>query len=101
MTHTHTHTITTILLLLFQGSNYQVFSRPLQNSSFAAVILNTHGFSEPRNISVELKQLGITTPAASARDLFAHKDLGQYNGTFHAMVDPDGVVMVKLTPITD
>jgi len=51
---------------------------------------------------VELKQLGITSAtAANARDLFAHKDLGQYNNTFHAVVDPDGVVMVKLTPITD
>ena len=100
MYNTH-HIIITILFLIFQGSNYQVFSRPLQNGNVAAVVLNTHSFAEPRNISVELKQLGITTPAATARDLFAHKDLGQYNGTFHGVVDPDGVVMVKLTPITD
>ena len=47
-----------------------------------------------------LKQLGIPSAAVNARDLFAHKDLGQYSDTFHAVVDPDGVVMVKLTPIT-
>lgn len=50
---------------------------------------------------MELKQLGITSATASARDLFAHKDLGQYNSAFHAVVNPDGIVMVKLTPITD
>ena len=50
---------------------------------------------------MELKQLGISSLAARARDLFAHKDLGQYNGTFHAEVDPDGVVMVKLMPVTN
>lgn len=86
---------------LLQGNNYQVFSRPLQNGTYAAVILNTYSFAEPRNISVELKQLGISSAAVTARDLFAHKDLGQYRNTFHAVVDPDGVVMVKLTPISN
>ena len=78
-----------------------MFSKPLQNGTFAAVIFNTYGFAGPRNISVELKQLGIGSAAASARDLFEHKNLGQYNTTFHALVDPDGVVMVKLTPIAN
>lgn len=87
--------------LVAKGSDYQVFSRPLQDGTYAAIILNTRGFAGPRNISVGLKQLGIASGAATARDLFAHKDLGQYNDTFSAAVDPDGVVMVKLTPITD
>ena len=88
-----------ILYILLQGSNYQVFSRPLQNNTYAAVLFNTYSFAGPRNISVELKQLGINSTAASVRDLFAHKELGTYQNIFHAMVDPDGVVMVKLTPM--
>ncbi|XP_065909660.1 alpha-N-acetylgalactosaminidase-like [Dysidea avara] len=85
--------------LVANGSNYQVFSRPLQNNTYAAVLFNTHSFAGPRNISVELKQLGINSTAANARDLFAHKELGTFQNMFHAMVDPDGVVMVKLTPM--
>ena len=41
-------------------------------------------------------QLKITTPM-HVRDLYQHKDLGVFNGTFKAMVNPSGVVMVKLT----
>ena len=33
------------------------------------------------------------------RDLYLHKDLGMFNTTFKAIVDPVSVVMVKLTPV--
>ena len=45
--------------------------------------------------------MGITTERAYARDLFAHKELGIYNESFTARVNPSGVVMVKLIPICD
>lgn len=35
------------------------------------------------------------------RDLFAHQELGMYEGSFKAKVNPSGVVMVRLTPICD
>ena len=38
---------------------------------------------------------------AMARDLFEHKDLGKYQDMFTAEVNPNGVVMVKLTPVKD
>jgi len=46
-----------------------------------------------------LSQIGLTTKQAVARDLFEHKDLGIFDHTFKAIVNPSGVVMVKLTPL--
>ena len=43
-------------------------------------------------------QIGLSANQAAARDLFEHKDLGTYEHSFKAIVDPSGVVMVKLTP---
>lgn len=48
-----------------------------------------------------LSQVGITTERAYVRDLFAHKELGVYNKSLTARVNPSGVVMVKLIPICD
>lgn len=44
-------------------------------------------------------QIGLTTKQAVARDLFEHKDLGIYDTMFEAIVNPSGVVMVKLIPL--
>lgn len=46
-------------------------------------------------------QVGISTKSACARDLFAHQQLGMYNESFTARVNPSGVAMVKLTPICE
>lgn len=48
-----------------------------------------------------LLQIGMMSNTASARDLYAHKDLGHFTRFFSAKVNPTGVVMVKLTPIKD
>ena len=44
-------------------------------------------------------QVGFPSPVAKVRDLFEHKDLGQFKDVFMAEVKPDGVVMVKLSPV--
>ena len=46
-------------------------------------------------------QVGISTKSACARDLFAHQQLGMYNESFTARVNPSGVAMVRLTPICE
>ena len=48
-----------------------------------------------------MSQVGLMSSTASARDLFAHSDLGQFTKFFSAKVNPSGVVMVKLTPVKD
>ena len=44
-------------------------------------------------------QIGLSAKQAVARDLFEHKDLGIYDTMFEAIVNPSGVVMVKLFPL--
>ena len=44
-------------------------------------------------------QVGLSASHAVARDLFEHKDLGIFSQNFSAIVNPSGVVMVKLTPL--
>ena len=44
-------------------------------------------------------QIGLSAKQAVARDLFEHKDLGIYDTMFEAIVNPSGVVMVKLIPL--
>lgn len=56
-------------------------------------------FSHP--LSFLVLQIGITSSTATARDLFAHKDLGKFTKFFSSKVNPTGVVMVKLTPVED
>ena len=44
-------------------------------------------------------QVGLHATQAMVHDLFEHKDLGLYKDSFKAIVNPTGVVMVKLTPV--
>jgi len=41
-------------------------------------------------------QVNITGPC-NVRDLYEHKDLGAHTDSFEALVNPGGVVIVKLT----
>ena len=44
-------------------------------------------------------QVGLSAEKAKARDLFEQKELGTFMGSFHAIVNPSGVVMVRLSPL--
>lgn len=50
---------------------------------------------------LSILQVGLKADTVSARDLFAHSDLGQFTKFFSAKVNPSGVVMVKLTPVKE
>ncbi|XP_020904932.1 alpha-N-acetylgalactosaminidase [Exaiptasia diaphana] len=80
-------------------SNTEVWSRPLSDGSMAVVLLNRRTDGRPFKMTAPFNKVGFDAVLAAARDLFAHKDLGNYNGTFFAQVNPTGVVMVKLTKI--
>lgn len=75
----------------------EVWTRHLSNGSIAVVLFNRR-YDQPVKIEAPFELVGVPTPTAKVRDLFAHKDLGNFNGTFKARVNPSGVVMVTLTP---
>ncbi|XP_073244064.1 alpha-N-acetylgalactosaminidase-like isoform X2 [Porites lutea] len=77
----------------------EVWSRPLSDGSVAVLLFNRK--SDAAIIEADFKLIGITSSTATARDLFAHKDLGKFTKFFSSKVNPTGVVMVKLTPVGD
>jgi len=79
----------------YKQNNQQNWVRDLADGGMAVAIMSTRE-DNPVFMSVDFSQLKITTPM-HVRDLYQHKDLGVFNGTFKAMVNPSGVVMVKLT----
>ncbi|XP_057300357.1 alpha-N-acetylgalactosaminidase-like [Hydractinia symbiolongicarpus] len=73
----------------------QTWIRPLKNNTFAVALMNTRT-DIPVYMSTDFSTLNITGPFY-VRDLYEHKDLGIFATSFKAMVNPSGVVMVKLT----
>mmetsp|Transcript_52265 Transcript_52265/g.131212 ORF Transcript_52265/g.131212 Transcript_52265/m.131212 type:complete len:432 (-) Transcript_52265:172-1467(-) len=86
----------------------QVFTRPLADGSFAAVLFNRAGrWSQAdtrfRAEDIVLPWAALGVPEAtsfSVRDLWTHSDVGVFSGEFKAAgVQPHGAVMVRLTPM--
>ena len=77
--------------------NRQIWARPLANGDWA-VALHNHG-EEVVDIPFDFKLLGKTSRYA-IRDLYEHKDLGEFENTFVAEKVPvHGVQMLRITPI--
>jgi alpha-galactosidase len=74
-----------------------IWVKPLQNGAVAAVLLNRAAAA--RTITVSWTDLGFPADkGASVRDLWAHKDLGSFQGSYSAPVEPHGVVMIRVKP---
>jgi len=76
----------------------EVWARPISGDAVAVVFFNPGSDGAPVSISANLTLVGFKGAKAAARDLYAGKDLGVVTGPFSAMVNPHGVVMIKLTP---
>ena len=80
-----------------KNGDLEVWARPLSDGSRAVILFN-RGKSESE-VSVRWEEVGYTGHvAAQVRDLWMHKDVGSFTGTYSAMVAPHSVVMVKITP---
>jgi len=75
----------------------QIWARTISNEAVAVVLFNT-GSTSPLSLSFKFEQVGFPYTEAVVRDLYQKKDLGTFSGGFEAIVNPTGVVMVKLTP---
>jgi alpha-galactosidase len=62
-------------------------------------VILLHRGSAEQEINVRWQDLGYPNHiTASVRDLWQHKDLGQFTGKFSALVPSHGVVMVTIRP---
>ncbi|KAK2548693.1 Alpha-N-acetylgalactosaminidase [Acropora cervicornis] len=84
--------------VLFKTGQSEIWARPLADGAVAAVLFS-HSESTPVTISASFELVGLHATQAMAHDLFEHKDLGLYKDSFKAIVNPTGVVMVKLIPV--
>jgi alpha-galactosidase len=76
----------------------EVWSRPLADGGRAVVLLNRGKTEQP--ISVSWSAIGLENGTrATVRDLWQHKDLGSYAGTFNATVAPHSVVMITIRSV--
>jgi len=78
---------------VWQGGPYEVWAKPLADGSVAALLMNRGEDTE--KISVSFNDIGLGA-SASVRDLWAHKDLGTFTGSFTADVPHHGAVLVKI-----
>ena len=82
---------------VWKDGDSEIWSKELQDGSRAVILLN-RGPSEEQ-ISVAWHQIGYPDHlAAKVRDLWAHKDLGKFTGSFSAAVPSHAVLMVTIKP---
>ena len=74
----------------------EIWMKPLAGGSKAVGLFNRE--QSTINLTVKFSQIGIDG-RASVRDLWAHKDLGVFNGSYSADVGEHGVVMIRVKPV--
>ena len=80
---------------VFHEDQHDIFVKPLQDGGIAAVLLNRGTDQE----AITLKWANAGLPAGktvSVRNLWEHKDLGQFSGDYSTMVPAHSVVMITM-----
>jgi alpha-galactosidase len=82
---------------VWKNGDLEVWAKRLKDGSRAVVLLNRGKTNQ--EISANWEDLGYPIHlSASVRDLWQHKDLGQFTGKFSAQVASHGVVMLTVKP---
>jgi alpha-galactosidase len=80
-----------------KNGDLEVWSKALNDGSRAVILFN-RGASET-DVSVSWEQIGYPNHLpVKVRDLWTHKDLGSFTGTYSARVPSHSVAMLKITP---
>jgi hypothetical protein len=76
----------------------EVWAGPLKGGSQAVVLLN-RGDSDSAQITVQWTDIGFPADhSALVRDLWAHKDIGVFTGSYTSTnIDPHAVMMLNIT----
>lgn len=85
----------------FQGQLFvnkdekQIYGKLLSNNKWAVVLFNKS--TEPKEIEINWKDLSLDWNKVLVRDLYLHKNLGEFEKGFKTMVPAHGVSMLTLT----
>jgi alpha-galactosidase len=82
---------------VWKDGDLEVWSKEMEDGSRAVTLLNRGPASQ--DITVKWEQIGYPDHlSAVVRDMWAHKDLGKFTGTFSAPVGSHAVMMLKVSP---
>jgi len=73
----------------------QVWAKPLHDGSRAVVLFNRSDSSA--KITASFHRAGLYADSATVHDLWSHRDLGTFGGSFATTVAPHAVVMIRAT----
>ena len=73
----------------------QVWAKPLHDGSRAVVLFNRSDTSA--KITASFHRAGLYADSATVHDLWSHRDLGTFGGSFATTVAPHAVVMIRAT----
>ncbi len=76
-----------------QEGPLEVWAKPLADGSYAVGLFNGSESAAP--ITLELKDIGMSS-SAQIRDLWAHRDLGSFSGSYTVTVAKHGAAMLKV-----
>lgn len=77
----------------WQVGPYEVWVKPLADGSVAALLINRG--TDTERITASFKDLGVSG-TKKVRDLWEHKELGEFTDSFSAEVPRHGVVLVRI-----
>ena len=76
-------------------SKYRVWARELHDGSYAIVLQNNHDMGTGVQIKFDAEMIGWDKDATfAARDLYEHKDLGDFKNPVTMVVQPSDVKMI-------
>jgi alpha-galactosidase len=78
---------------VWQVGPYEIWAKPLADGSVAALLINRG--EDATRITAQFKDLGLSG-TKHVRDLWQHKELGEFTDSFSAQVPRHGVVMVRV-----
>jgi alpha-galactosidase len=82
---------------VWKGGDQEVWTKPLSGGAVAILLFNRG--SAAATIRATAEQVAWpSTLRAKVRDLWAHRDLAPWRGSFEATVEPHGVVMLRAEP---
>jgi alpha-galactosidase len=87
------------LVLQETPGGLQVWARPLGGPDSAQAVLLFNRTAQPARMHIPWKELGIYGPA-TARDLWAHRNLGLFPREYSTQVPAHGVVLLRVVPHT-
>lgn len=83
---------------VFDNGDIEIFTKPLFNGDIAVCVLNRG--PARKNVTFSIEQIGLDSKTNyNARDLWRHKDLGQFQEKFKTSVRSHDITLLRISPI--